>query len=62
MVYFEYIKGCYKKNHTVDIILNNFKGFQYFAMIFNGDLGFEVGKYHVKFRNDISMHYKEILV
>ena len=34
------VKGCHKK--TVGIFLNNFYSFQYFTVIFNGDLGFEV--------------------
>ena len=55
-----YIKGV-QKNQTVDIFLGNSYNFQYFTVIFHGDLGLEVGKYPVKFRNDISTQTREIL-
>ena len=54
-------KGC-QKNQAVDIFLRNFYNFQYISVILNGDLGFEVRKHHVKFRNHISTHTKEILI
>ena len=33
-----------------------------FTVVFNGGLGLEVGKYPVKFRNDISTQHREILI
>ena len=54
-----YIKGVQK---TVDIFLGNFYNFQYFTVILHGDLGLEVRKYPVKFRNDISTQTREILI
>ena len=51
-----------QKNLTVDIFLNNFYCFQYFTVIFNRALGFEVRIPHVKFRNDISMYQRGILI
>ena len=55
-------KGCPNKNQTVDIFLGNFYNFQYFTVILHGDLGLEVRKYPVKFRNDISTQTREILI
>ena len=46
----------------VDIFLGKFNNFQYFTVIFCGDLGSEVRKYPVKFRNDISTQTGEILI
>ena len=55
-------KGGPKKDQTVDIFLGNFNNFQYFTLIFDGDLGLEVRKYPVKFRSDISTQTREILI
>ena len=54
------LKGV-QKNQTVDIFLCNFYNFQYFTVILR-DLGLEVRKYPVKFRNDISTQTREILI
>ena len=55
-------KGGPKKDQTVDIFLGNFNNFQYFTLIFDGDLGLEVRKYPVKFRSDISTQTRVILI
>ena len=51
-----------QKNQTVDIFHGNFYKFQYFTVILHGDLGLEVRKYPVKFRNDILTQTREILI
>ena len=49
-----------QKNQTVKIFLINFYSFQYSTVIFNGNLGLDLGKYPVKFRNNISTLHREI--
>ena len=47
---------------TVDIFLYNFYSFQYFTVIFYEDQGWEIRKYPVNFRGDISTQHREILI
>ena len=56
------VKGFHQKTNQLTFFSITFYSFQYFTVIFHWALGFEVRIPHVKFRNDISMYQRGILI